>query len=135
MRVENDGPHILRTDYWTTEHAHRGLFYLSINAGAFRLLVPKAMESELVEMRTGKMAVISFGTDTASGKAASEVLFDDGTPSPYSIVTSQFDRRPAETRRDRTRLLVYSERGLEFELPAHYRKVESLPCLQPWTGN
>jgi len=38
--IENDGPDIVTTNYWTTEHEQRGLFYVSINAGTCRLLVP-----------------------------------------------------------------------------------------------
>jgi hypothetical protein len=39
MRIENDGPSIVATDYWTSDHGKAGAVFLSINAGAFRLLV------------------------------------------------------------------------------------------------
>ncbi|MDX9788933.1 MAG: hypothetical protein RBT11_19320 [Desulfobacterales bacterium] len=45
IQISNDGPEILSTNYWETEHAKKGFLYMSINAGAFRLLpqssVPK----------------------------------------------------------------------------------------------
>jgi hypothetical protein len=32
---ENNGPEIVSTNYWLSEHAQRGYVYLSINARAF----------------------------------------------------------------------------------------------------
>ena len=41
ITIENNGPGILSTNYWGTPHAEKGYCYLSINAGAFRLLGPQ----------------------------------------------------------------------------------------------
>jgi hypothetical protein len=40
ITVENDGQEIVGTNYWNSEYFRRGAVYLSVNAGAFRLLVP-----------------------------------------------------------------------------------------------
>jgi hypothetical protein len=35
--IENDGPGITKTNFWETDWNARGLFFLSANAGAYRL--------------------------------------------------------------------------------------------------
>jgi hypothetical protein len=47
FNTENNGPEIVTTDYWGSPLEKRGFYHLSINAGAFRLLVP---DSELGEV-------------------------------------------------------------------------------------
>jgi hypothetical protein len=80
LAVENDGQEIRATNYFESEYARRGAFYLSVNAGAFRLLVPPAHESAIEEFRTAKEVVVSRGAWTAQRrKDALEILFDDTT--------------------------------------------------------
>ena len=59
--IDNDGPAITRTNYWSTDLARRGTFYLSANAGAFRLLVPPQHQGTLHDMRSAKVCVVSRG--------------------------------------------------------------------------
>ncbi len=40
VSITNDGPGVLETTYWSTEHARKGLLWVSVNAGAVRVLVP-----------------------------------------------------------------------------------------------
>ncbi len=80
LAVENDGQEIRATNYFESEYARRGAFYLSVNAGAFRLLVPPAHESAIEEFRTAKEVVVSRGAWPAQRrKDALEILFDDTT--------------------------------------------------------
>lgn len=46
--IHNAEQSITRTSYWRTPHARRGLLYLSVNAGAIRVLVPDAIRRELL---------------------------------------------------------------------------------------
>ena len=45
IMIGNDGPLIARTNYFETELAKNGYFYLSWNAGAARLLVPESQNA------------------------------------------------------------------------------------------
>ena len=47
LRMKNNEQDILYTSYWDTENARAGLLFLSICAGAFRLLVPGSQESQV----------------------------------------------------------------------------------------
>src|SRR3990167_2306796 len=98
LTIENDGPRIVRTNYWSSEHAARGAFYVSVNAGAFRVLVPEAVRDVVAEMRTAKEVVISRGPWPAERRDdALELLFDDGSASPFAlhIGVEQIDRLPS----------------------------------------
>ena len=136
IEIQNDGPFVVSTSYWQTEHARRGLLYVSVNAGAFRLLVPERLASEAPEMcRGAEYVIVTRGK--YQGRDALEILFEDGSDSPYTIHVDarQVDRLPAPSDEGRTdlRLLVYVHPGmLVCELPARYRRVAGLPHLKPW---
>lgn len=137
FHVENDGPEIIRTNYWQSEHAAKGFLFLSINAGCFRLLVPPSMEAEIPEMLRGARAVVvSRGPWVAQGgRDAYEVLFEDGTDEPYALhlAAEQCDRLPSSGDRHKTfRFALWTAAGKRAELPAHYRIVKRLPWLKPW---
>ena len=141
--VENDGQAIRRTNYWQMPYNRAGKFFLSINAGAFRLLVPTSQEGVLRELRTATHAVISFGPMPSMQNADMfELLFDDGTDDPFSLHLSAqaADRLPA--REDEGRVLtltVWMHRvGLttteRLRLRCGYRRSYRLPDLRAWGG-
>lgn len=139
--VKNDGPIIIDTNYWQTELAQRGLVFVSVNAGAFRLLMPQVMEAAIEEMKTADYVIITRGTWYPPGsyprQNAFELLFEDYSAAPYSIHVSmeQVDRLPIESDEGRTDLkcLVYTEGPtLRLALPARYRRAKRLPYLKPW---
>jgi hypothetical protein len=136
LRVENEFEIIKETNYWDSEYAMRGLFYVSINAGGYRLLVPEKQEFTIKEMVTGKAAIISRGPWTAQGnRDAIEIMFDDASDSPYALHldAQQFDRLPAASDQGwKGTLLVYTVGlCLALTLPVYYRQVKEIPCLQP----
>lgn len=141
IRIENDGPKITATNYWQTEHAKRGYVYLSINAGCFRLLVPKGRGIPLDDMRVADIVLVSRGPWTEAGKPdALEILFEDRSENPFClhIVPEQCDRLPVERDRDRKgtpprwMFSVYNEDGFILEIPARYRIVKRIPWLKGW---
>jgi hypothetical protein len=139
IEIENDGPRIVRTNYWQSEHARRGMFFLSLNASAFRLLVPAALASEAPEMCRGAAYVIVTRGRRQGRRDALELLFEDGSQRPYSLHVdiAQVDRLPARSDEGRTdlRCLVYTPPAeLVCELPARYRRADRLPHLKPWRG-
>lgn len=138
--IENLGSDITGTNYWETEHAMRGLFFVSYSGGAFRLLVPGCQESLITEMAMAKVVVVSRGPwPKQNGRDAVEILFDDGTDYPFSLhlVAEQFEPKPLDTDRDRTgqpprwKLTVWTQDGKKkLELPCRYRFVKKIPCLK-----
>lgn len=115
IQILNDGPRIASTNYWDSEHANTGLCYLSANAGTWRLLVPEAAEGLLAEMRTGRSATIEPSMHALG--AAWDVVFDDGTDSPFSIA---IDKRQVDRamKPGACRLTVWTQgAGLVIDLP------------------
>ncbi len=116
--IANNGQAMASTDYWGTEHAQRGLLYLSGNAGALRLLVPAAAESMLVEMRTGKRVTVEPSI-TQPGHI--DLVFEDGSDSPFFVA---IDRRQIDhklARGKRIPFIVYSQAGEQLRLLAEVR--------------
>lgn len=143
IRIDNHGPLITGTNFFRSDLAGAGKLYLSVNAGAFRLLVPPHLEPAVSEMATGTVAVISRGPWPAEGQAdALEVMLDDGTDSPWCchLDTRSVDRLPLDEDAGRGWVLtvwtrprrVGSRPHKALERPAYYRRVERLPCLRPW---
>jgi hypothetical protein len=135
ITIDNNGPDIIATNYWTSEQARAGFLFLSINAGAFRLMVPAAQEAQIAEMRTAKEVIVSRGPWPDRGRHdALELLFEDFTASPYSIHlgTDQCDRLPVPADRHKEHTFtIWTSAGKQFECPAWYRIVKRLPCLNP----
>jgi len=136
LKIENDGPEIVSTNYWGTEHAAKGFCYLSLNAGTARLLVPKPMEPQIPEMITGvSMAIITRGE--LKGRECLEFLFEDGSDSPFAlhISTEQADRLFSDADRNKEfRVAIWTEGGKQAEFPGRYRKAKRLPYLKPWAA-
>jgi hypothetical protein len=123
MFIENDGQEIATTDFYVTEYAKRGFYYLSWNAGAARILVPESRYSDITEMRTGKTVVICLGKWPEQGGILTySVTFDDGTSSPYVIfidAEKSSDRilPDSETGRE-VPLFIYTASGIEVQWAA-----------------
>jgi len=136
LRIENDGPDIVETNYWKTEWNDRGIIALSLNARTFRILLPDSMADQVADMQTGKEIIISKGKHR--GKLAYEILFDDGTNSPYSLLLDgqqMIGPHPADDQAGREVRLSVWIRGPRriLDAPARFRIVSKLPCLRPWS--
>jgi hypothetical protein len=139
LEIANDGQEIRATNYFESEYARRGACYVSVNAGAFRLLVPPMHESAITELRTTREVVVSRGAWPAAGRDdAFEILFDDDTDSPFCLHfgAEQIDRFPLAE--DVAGKWFFSAwiRGnnnpvCAFRAPCYYRVVARLPCLEP----
>jgi hypothetical protein len=142
VQVVNAGMEIVSTNYWQTEMAEKGYVYLSINAGCFRLLVPKGKGIPLADITCAELVIVSRGPWPEAGKHdAFEILFEDNTDNPFClhIVPGQVDRLPLMGDRDRPGtepkwfFAVYNQDGKVAEFPARYRLVKKIPCLKGWT--
>lgn len=129
--IENDGGDIAETNYFDSPMASAGMFFMSGRAGVVRLLVPDTQVHRLAEMKTGKLCVLTSGI--YRGQPSIEVLFDDGTNTPFVLFlsTNQSDFHVA-TDRARTTLTAWTRNGKVGEWPVHQRVSRQLPNLQPW---
>lgn len=84
----NNGKDIIKTNYWEHKNAVKGEFFLSFNAGCFRLLVPNKQEHLIDEMKTGYFIEIQRDHD------AIVIIFDDNTDMPFTIT---MDYRQADS--------------------------------------
>ena len=138
LSIQNAGPEIVSTNYWQTPYAAKGVVYLSINAGAFRLLLPPALETSLSDM-SAKEVIVSRGPWTEEDQRdAIEILFEDGSSSPFVLLfgIQQIDRLPPATdegRRDMALTVWTNGPRKVLSLPASYRRVSKIPCLEPWS--
>ena len=135
ISIESDGPAIARTDYWESEMNARGLIVISMNAGAFRILLPDSMTDQVADMQTARDIIVSKGR--YRGKLAYEILFDDYTDSPYSLLLDarQFaSQQPADSEHGKEVRISVWVRGPQrvLDMPARFRVVRRLPCLRPW---
>ena len=139
LTIENKGQAIARTNYWDSDHAKAGLFYLSWNAGAGRLLVPDSQKPMLREMRSAKYVIVSRGPWTdQGGRDTLELLFEDGSDAPFVVhlVAEQCDRMiPEKDQGGGFVVTAWTQGGEKFRLPGKYRVVNALPCLEPWVAH
>lgn len=141
LRVENQGRLIVSTNFWELPECKLGKYFVSINAGAFRLLLPEVHESSLEDMKLSKGVAVSRGPWLERRLAdAFEILFDDETQDPFALhaATETFDRLPIAA--DTAREWVFSvwtrpRRGKPhkaLERPCRYRRSLQIPDLRPW---
>lgn len=135
FKIENDGKDIVSTNYFDSEYAHKGYYFLSTNAGCVRLLIPDSQIAALFEFKTAKYAILSRGPWPAQARNdAIELLFEDFSDSPYVIhmVLDQCDILPDG--KGAWVLALWTRRGKQFQCPLKYRRVDRLPYLKPWKG-
>jgi hypothetical protein len=138
--TENHGPLILASTYWGSEAEAAGKFWCSVNAGAVRVLVPRTDRQTISECRSARYVILSRGPWPAAGLAeAVELLFEDGTDSPFALhlAPESFDLLPAEPPPGREWVLSLWDLKKDsphkaLERVCHWRRVPKLPWLKPW---
>lgn len=135
--IENRGQAIHHTNYWQSDHAAAGYVYLSWNAGAARLLIPDSSTPMLKEMRGATEVIVSRGPWPEQGRAeAIELLWEDGSDTPFVIqlVAEQCDRLIPDAEQGGGFIVAaWSPAGIQGQWPGKYRRVDRLPCFQPWS--
>lgn len=136
IAIENNGPLVTATNYFASEHARLGLIYVSVNAGAFRLLIPS--NTTPIESAGAEYVIVTRGKWPAKGwRECLEFVWEDNTDSPFfQIVETQMaDRLPLADDDGRTdlRCIGYApDLSILFDLPARYRITPRVPYLKPW---
>ncbi len=112
----NAGPELVETNYWQSEHAQKGLIYVTGNAGTLRMLLPPPVEHYLDEM--GAVKHVTIETSLQFPGRCLDFVFDDGTETPFFIAVDkkQIDRdlKTGEA----CQLVIYTERGRQCEYDA-----------------
>lgn len=97
--IKNKGKEILDTNYFDSELNINDKFYVSINAGAFRLLVPDKHVNEIKrELELAKEITITRKMfHKGNGIQGFEILIDDNSDYPFYLQLSEnaFDRKPS----------------------------------------
>jgi hypothetical protein len=134
ITVENNRAELVGSNFWQSDYSRAGYYYLSVNAGALRLLVPPSRLPELLDMRAAQEVIITRGPHLEHrGRPMLELLFDDHTSQPFALYLSieQTDRRFADAGDLPRRFLIYTAPSeLAGELTWYYRE-DALPCLRP----
>ena len=143
ITVTNAGPDVLSSSYWGSEYDHAGKLYASCNGGAVRLLLPRALRAmPAQELVAARHAVLSRGPWPEAGLAeAVEIMWEDGTDSPYAMHLSveSFDVLPAEPDWSRDWIVTtwYPGAGGEPEKRSehrcYWRRSPRLPDLRRFT--
>ncbi len=137
FEIINRGQAIIRTDYWTSEHAKAGYCYLTWNAGAARILIPDAVKHLLRDMKGATEVIISRGPWTdQGGRDAIELMWEDGSDEPFCLhlVAEQCDRLIPETDQGGgITVIAYTRGGEKGRWPARYRVAPEIPWLREWT--
>jgi len=136
MFFENSKAELIKTNFWNTDMAKKGFYYLTINGGAFRLLIPQEVEHDIKEIKTGKYCIVSIGSSHNSNHPFMiELLFEDHTKTPFQLTLSagQMDRMPArEDNGGKFKLSVWTKGcNKVLEMDAYFRFVDSIPCRKP----
>lgn len=61
VEICNDGKRIVSTNWWDLPYAKEGYIYVSVNAGAFRILLPDKDQQMLKDMRTAEYVIVTQG--------------------------------------------------------------------------
>jgi hypothetical protein len=137
--IENNGQGGMTTNFWQTDFAKNGYCFVTLDAGYYRLLVPYYRKDWLAEMKTAREVIISRGpwpSGRPPKKDAFEIMFEDGTSSPFiiNVGPEQWDRAPGEADQGWKGVFsVYFDGAtkptLEFK-KVFYRRVPKIPWLK-----
>jgi len=135
LMIENDGQLIKKTNYFESELARAGKFFLSMNAGAFRLLIPESLENAIKnEIKLAKSFIIVRGPwHQMHIKDALELIFDDKSDEPFSLQLTEksLDRWPNAGDEGKEFVLTIWVKGLKTILNTRikYKRVSEIPCV------
>jgi hypothetical protein len=137
----NDGAEIVKTNYFDSDWAVEGYFFLTWNAGVARLVVPDSRLDLLNDLTSAEFVILSTGpwdTLSADGRRDMiELLFEDSSDAPLALHISmeQTDRALAiSPDTDKATLTIWTRAGKQAEKVCRLRRAEKVPCLDPWPG-
>lgn len=133
LRIANNGEEIIETNFFETHEAKMGIVFLSWNAGAARLMLPKALEAQFKrEIRNATEVVFTGGR--YKDRDALEIMFEDNSFAPFMLLIGeeQSDFKLGRRREEFFNFHIYTQEGKLTSFKARARMVKTLPCLKPW---
>lgn len=138
IKTENHGQLITGSSYWGSPMHDLGKLWISVNAGAIRVLVPASMRRIIEDMRKSRYVICSRGPWTEHGKPdAVELLFEDLSDEPFAIHVGpeSCDALPADPSPGQWVVTVWDlKKGRPhkaLERVCHWRRSEKIPDLRP----
>ena len=133
IEILNNGSNIVKTNFFNSEYAKNGNFFLSTNEDCVRLLVPGS-EAKTVKgyCKDTEYIILSRGPwPKRNLEDAIEILFENQrTKRPaIHLPATACDGLPGEG--GVWRFALYLRAGKKFECPLFFRKVTKIPCLLP----
>lgn len=136
LTFKNRGQELVGTNFWDSDLCAEGFFFLSINDGAFRLLVPDSRVQHLRDMDSASQVIVSVGPWPSQERLVGiEILFDDRSDNPFAIHfgEEQTDRRIAVMDQGvNVPFIIYTRHRAHLSSTCKVRLVERIPCLLPW---
>lgn len=110
----NTGEILQLTNYFDSEAAARGEFYLTWNDGVGRLLVPRAVQDKFIaEIRGTKSVEIEYVD------GGLQLFFIDDDPNyPYMLQLSKEQTDRIDRTKGKTKIAVYVPFGVKYEFVA-----------------
>ncbi len=118
ITIINKQQDILNTNYWKTPAARKGFVFLSWNAGAGRLLVPKECATILEEIQ--KVETYLFSNVVVNKKDCLRILCEDFTDTPFCIIVDQRQSDRNVSQLGKFDFSVWTEDGLFKKAKANF---------------
>jgi hypothetical protein len=117
ITFENDEKEIIATNYYQTELNTHNKFYVSLNAGAFRLLIPETLTEKIIYELNLSKKILIFRKKLSFGLIGFQILLDDGSSNPFifEFTENSFDRLP-----------IREDSGRKFTFLAYGKKKETI---------
>lgn len=140
ITISNHGQLITATNYWTLAVEEAGKLFVSCNAGAVRILIPRVHRRIIEDMRAAEHVILSRGPwPDMNATEAVEFLFEDHSESPFALqfTPESFDLLPAEPAPGKEWVVSVwdikkGKPHKAVERRCHWRRVQTLPWLKPW---
>jgi hypothetical protein len=138
------GPHnefdengrLISTTYWESEGCKNGAFFLAFNKGIYSLLVPEQGKAMLDGLKSLYPLSVVISCGVYNGKpGAYEIMFDDGSGTPYRLQLGGNQVLPAPEGSDtgwKGSFYIYADGLDEFSAyfrNVYFRIVDTLPCM------
>lgn len=144
MSVRLKSGEVTNTTYYQTSICEAGRMLVAVAGNTMHLFLPYLIsgrmdgEEFLNEISTAKYAVASFGLPSMVNDYCFELMFEDGSDTPFSIQLTRKYVLPFMTvayngRKDFT-LKIYIDDDLSVtrEMPLRVRYATSFPCCNAW---
>jgi len=127
---------LISTAYWGSDGCKNGAFFLAFNKGIYSLLVPEQGKELLDELKSSYPSSVVISRGVYNGKPNTyEIMFDDGSDTPYRLQLGSNQVFPAPEDNDtgwKGSFYIYADGLDKFSAccrNVYFRIVDTLPCM------